>query len=187
MAIGIIRRISCGKLRAIAFGVLYDKDVWELFERRAPIEVCLPIAATLTIPAAGSETSGSCVISNDKLRLKRGVSGDVLRPSVAIMDPELTFTLPQYQTAAGVTDMICHICERYFSGVGAVPVADNIACGLIRAIMEAARQVAKKPDDYDARATLMWAGTLAHNDRYGSRHGPLSLLRQGFSAEARSP
>ena len=93
LAVGGGSVIDCAK--AIAFGVPYDKDVWELFERRAPIEACLPIAATLTIPAAGSEASGSCVISNDKLRLKRGVSGDVLRPSVAIMDPELTFTLPQ--------------------------------------------------------------------------------------------
>lgn len=177
LAVGGGSVIDCAK--AIAFGVPYDGDVWELFERRTPIETSLPIAATLTIPAAGSEASGSCVISNDELRLKRGVSGDVLRPSVAIMDPELTFTLPQYQTAAGVTDMICHICERYFSGVGAVSVADNIACGLIRAIMEAARQVAKKPDDYDARATLMWAGTLAHNDLCGCGRSTAAERRAG--------
>lgn len=177
LAVGGGSVIDCTK--AIAFGVPYDKDVWELFERRTPIEACLPIAATLTIPAAGSEASGSCVISNDKLRLKRGVSGDALRPSVAIMDPELTFTLPQYQTAAGVTDMICHICERYFSGVGAVPVPDSIACGLIRAIMEAARQVVEKPDDYDARATLMWAGTLAHNDLCGCGRSTAAERRAG--------
>ena len=177
LAVGGGSVIDCAK--AIAFGVPYDKDVWELFERRAPIEACLPIVATLTIPAAGSEASGSCVISNDKLRLKRGMSGDALRPSVAIMDPELTFTLPQYQTAAGVTDMICHICERYFSGVGAVPVADSIACGLIRAIMEAARQVVEKPDDYDARATLMWAGTLAHNDLCGCGRSTAAERRAG--------
>jgi len=177
LAVGGGSVIDCAK--AIAFGVPYNGDVWELFERRAPIETSLPIAATLTIPAAGSEASGSCVISNDKLRLKRGVSGDVLRPSVAIMDPELTFTLPQYQTAAGVTDMICHICERYFSGVGAVPVADSIACGLIRAIMEAARQVVEKPDDYDARATLMWAGTLAHNDLCGCGRSTAAERRAG--------
>ncbi len=104
------------------------------------------------------------MISNDELCLKKGVNGNAFRPRVAIMDPELTFTLPPYQTAAGVTDMICHICERYFSGVGDVPVTDNISAGLIRAVIDAAPKALENPDDYDARATIMWVGTLAHND-----------------------
>lgn len=153
--------------KATAFGVPYDGDVWDIFDKRAAIGGCLPIAVVLTIPAAGSEGSGSCVISNDAENRKVGTSGDVFRPRLAVMDPELTFTLPAYQTVAGVTDMIAHICERYFSGVGAVPVTDNIATGLVNALMEATPRVLENPEDYDARATIMWAGMLAHNDVAG--------------------
>ena len=153
--------------KAVAFGVPYDGDVWDFFSKKATIVECLPIAAVLTLPAAGSEASSSCVISNDALCLKTGVSSDAFRPKVAIMDPEVTFTLPAYQTAAGVTDMIAHICERFFSGVGPVPVSDNLSCGIIRALMEAAPRALAQPDDYDARATIMWSGMLAHNDLVG--------------------
>lgn len=150
--------------KATAFGTPYDGDVWDFFAKKQPIEACLPIAVVLTIPAAGSEGSASCVISNDAENRKVGASGDIFRPKLAIMDPALTFTLPAYQTAAGVTDMIAHICERYFSGVGAVPVTDNIATGLISALIDAAPQAIESSDDYDARAAIMWAGMLAHND-----------------------
>ena len=153
--------------KAVAFGVPYDGDVWDFFSKKATIVECLPIAAVLTLSAAGSEASSSCVISNDALCLKTGVSSDAFRPKVAIMDPEVTFTLPAYQTAAGVTDMIAHICERFFSGVGPVPVSDNLSCGIIRALMEAAPRALAQPDDYDARATIMWSGMLAHNDLVG--------------------
>ena len=165
LAVGGGSAIDCAK--AVAFGVPYEGDVWDFFAKRAVIEACLPVACVLTIPAAGSEGSNSCVISNDELDAKVGVNSDLFRPAIAVMDPELTFTLPAYQTAAGVTDMIAHICERYFSGVGAVPVTDNIACGLIHAIMDAAERVQGDPCDYDARANIMWAGTLAHNDLAG--------------------
>ncbi|MBQ3302478.1 MAG: iron-containing alcohol dehydrogenase [Eggerthellaceae bacterium] len=153
--------------KATAFGTPYDGDVWDFFSKKLPITECLPIASVLTIPAAGSEASSSCVISNDAKNMKTGVNGDAFRPKLAIMDPEVTFTLPAYQTAAGITDMIAHICERFFSGVGAVPVTDNIATGIIRALMEAAPRIFAKPDDYDARATVMWSGMLAHNDLTG--------------------
>ncbi|MBO7674619.1 MAG: iron-containing alcohol dehydrogenase [Atopobiaceae bacterium] len=153
--------------KAVAFGVPYDGDVWDFFEGKAQIKACLPVSVVLTIPAAGSEGSGSCVISNDAQNRKLGTSGDIFRPRLAIMDPELTFTLPPYQTAAGVTDMIAHVCERYFSGVGDVPVTDNVATGIVRALLDAAPRVMERPDDYDARATIMWAGTLAHNDIAG--------------------
>ena len=165
LAIGGGSVIDCAK--AIAFGVPYKGDVWDFFEKKATIEAALPVACVLTIPAAGSEGSNSCVISNDEQNMKTGVNSDLFRPKVALMDPELTFTLPAYQTAAGVTDMVAHICERYFSGVGAVPVTDNIACGLVRAIISAAETLTGAPEDYDARANIMWAGTLAHNDLAG--------------------
>ncbi|MDO5358536.1 MAG: iron-containing alcohol dehydrogenase [Slackia faecicanis] len=157
--------IDCAK--AVAFGALYDGDVWDFFCGKAKVERALPIFCVLTIPAAGSEASSSCVISNDELHAKRGTNGDAFRPAVAFMNPEITFTLPAYQTAAGVTDMIAHICERWFSGVGPVPVTDNIASGLIRALVDAAPRVLENPEDYDARADIMWAGMLAHNDIAG--------------------
>ena len=168
VALGGGSTIDCAK--AIAVGVSYDGDVWDFFARKlSPSDVePLPVVAVLTIPAAGSEASDSCVISNDELGLKRGINGDVIRPVLAVMDPEVTFTLPAYQTAAGATDMIAHICERWFSGVGAVAVTDNIAAGLIRAIMDATRAALKDPEDYEVRASLMWAGTLAHDGLCGA-------------------
>ena len=177
LAVGGGSAIDCAK--AISFGVPSNRDVWDFFEGRARIKKALPVVAVLTIPAAGSEASGSCVISNDALQLKCGVNGDVFRPRVAIMDPEVTFTLPPYQTAAGVTDMICHICERYFSGTGSVPVTDGICTSLIRSVMDAARTVMQAPDDYDARATIMWVGTLAHNDLCGCGRATAPQKRAG--------
>ena len=165
--------------KAVAFGVPYDGDVWDFFAKKQPIQACLPIASVLTIPAAGSEGSSSCVISNDAENLKVGTNGDIFRPKLAIMDPEVTFTLPAYQTAAGVTDMIAHICERFFSGVGAVPVTDNIASGLVQALIDAAPVVLEDPENYDARATIMWAGTLAHNDIAGCGRSLSPTARAG--------
>ena len=153
--------------KAIAFGVPYGGDVWDFFCKGQPITSCLPIAAVLTIPAAGSEGSASCVINNDAEHRKLGCASDLFRPWLSIMDPEVTFTLPPYQSAAGITDMIAHVCERYFSGVGDVPLTDNIACGIVRALIDAAPRILENPQDYDARATVMWAGTLAHNDLAG--------------------
>ena len=128
--------IDCAK--AIAFGVFHDGDVWDFFAKKAAIEQALPLMCVLTIPAAGSEGSSSCVISNDSIDAKFGVNSDLIRPKVSFLDPELTFTLPAYQTAAGVTDMIAHICERFFSGAGSSEVTDNIATGLIRALINQA-------------------------------------------------
>lgn len=155
--------------KAVALGVPYSGDVWDLFSGAArPVaEGKLPVACVLTIPAAGSESSASAVISNDELSLKRGLSSELHRPVIAFMDPELTYTLPAYQTAAGVTDMIAHVMERYFSGVGPVPVTDSVACGIIRSLIEEAPRALAHPEDYDARANIMWAGTLAHNDIAG--------------------
>lgn len=126
--------------KAVSLGVPYEGDVWDLFAKRAtPVAEDKPaVACVLTIPAAGSEASDSCVISNDELCLKRGLSTDLNRPELALMDPELTFTLPAYQTAAGVTDMCAHVMERYFSSEGPVPVTDSIACGIVRSLVEEA-------------------------------------------------
>lgn len=165
--------------KAVGFGVPYDGDVWDFFAKKLPITECLPIASVLTIPAAGSEASASCVISNDAENLKLGVGSSAFRPRLAVLDPELTFTLPPYQTAAGVTDMIAHICERFFSGVGSVPVTDNIATGTVRALLDAAPRVLEQPDDYDARATIMWAGTLAHNDLISCGRSLVPTARAG--------
>lgn len=153
--------MDCAK--AVAIGACHDGDPWDFWAKKATVERCLPVAAVVTIPASGSEASNSCVISNDELGLKSGCNSELIRPTHAFLDPELTFTLPPYQTAAGVTDMIAHIMERFFSGEAAVHVTDNIACGLIRAAMEAADVVMEDPENYDARAELMWIGTLAHN------------------------
>ncbi len=153
--------------KAIALGACYEGDVWDFFVKRATPAAHLPGACVVTIPASGSEASNSSVISNDAEHLKCGINTDLNRPVIAIMDPELTFTLPAYQTAAGVTDMISHIMERFFSGQPAVAVTDNIACGLVRAAIDAAERVMTDPQDYDARATLMWIGTLAHNGLAG--------------------
>lgn len=177
LAVGGGSVIDCSK--AIAFGMPYQGDVWDFFSHKATIGDCLPVVCVLTIPAAGSEGSASCVISNDALNLKHGVNGNVFRPRVAILDPEVTFTLPQYQTAAGAVDMICHICERFFSGAGPVPVTDNIACSIIRAVIDAANTLAEKPKDYDARATIMWSGTLAHNDLCGCGRAAAPEKRAG--------
>ena len=165
LAVGGGSVIDCAK--AIAFGYYHEGDVWDFFSGKAKPERALPIAVVLTIPAAGSEASSSCVISNDELGQKKGTNGDCFRPAIAVMDPELTFTLPAYQTAAGITDMICHICERFFSGAGSSAVTDRIACALVCAIIDAGKRVMENPNDYDARADIMWASTLAHNDIAG--------------------
>lgn len=169
--------IDCAK--AIAFGVFHDGDVWDFFAKKAAIEQALPLMCVLTIPAAGSEGSSSCVISNDSIDAKFGVNSDLIRPKVSFLDPELTFTLPAYQTAAGVTDMIAHICERFFSGAGSSEVTDNIATGLIRALINQAPVAIAEPENYEARANIMWSGTLAHNDLAGCGLSAVPTSRAG--------
>ena len=164
--------------KGVAIGAGYEGDVWDFYLKRASIREALPVAAVVTIPASGSEASNSCVISNDAEQLKCGVNSDLIRPVLAFMDPELTFTLPAYQTAAGITDMICHIMERFFSGEPAVPATDNIACGLVRAAMGDAARIMADPEDYEARADVMWVGTLAHNGLAGCGLG-IPGLRDG--------
>ena len=157
--------------KAIANGACIDEDVWELFETKRPNPHVLPIAVVLTIPAAGSEASKNTVISNDELQRKSGYGNDFQRPKLAFMNPELTFTLPEYQTAAGIADMFAHLLERFFDDMGAVPVTDNLNLSLMRTVRAEAPRVLVDPENYDARANIMWAGMLCHQGLAGvGRH-----------------
>ena len=157
--------------KAIANGACIDFDVWELFETKRPNPTTLPIAVVLTIPAAGSEASKNTVVSNDELGRKSGYANNAHRPRLAFMNPELTFTLPPFQTAAGITDMFCHLLERFFDDVGAVPVTDNLNLSLMKTVRSQAPRVLAEPENYDARANIMWAGMLCHQGLAGvGRH-----------------
>lgn len=149
--------------KAIAAGVPYAGDFWNFFERTVSINKALPVATVLTIPAAGSEGSDSMVITKTKGMLKRGAGSSLLRPVFAVMDPELTFTLPANQTAYGIADMMAHIMERYFTQTKGVEVTDRMCEGLLKSIIQEAPVVIAEPKNYDARANIMWAGTVAHN------------------------
>ena len=154
--------------KAIAAGALYDGDFWDFFAGKVQVEQALKVAVVLTIPAAGSEGSGNAVITKvDGLR-KLGVrSPEHLRPVFAVMNPELTFTLPPYQTASGVADMMAHIMERYFTNTEEVEISDRLCEGTLLAIVKEAKRVMVDPENYDARANLMWCGTMAHNGTCG--------------------
>ncbi len=155
--------------KAIACGVPYDGDFWDFYAGRAVVEQALPVGVVLTIPAAGSEGSGNSVITKLDGMHKISLRTDwALRPKFACLNPELTFTLPPYQTASGIADMMAHIFERYFSTTEGVEVTDRVAEGVLQAIIAEAPKVMAKPDDYDARANIMWSGTLAHNGICGT-------------------
>ena len=157
--------------KAIAVGAKADCDVWEFFETKRQTEDVLPFAVVLTIPAAGSEASKNAVVSNDELGRKTGYGNDAQRPKLAFLNPELTFTLPTFQTAAGLTDMFCHLLERFFDDMGSVPVTDNLNLSLMKTIRAEAPRVLVDPENYDARANIMWAGMLCHQGLAGvGRH-----------------
>lgn len=150
--------------KAVAAGCLYSGDFWDFFSGKAAVEKALPVGVVLTIPAAGSEGSGNSVITNTATGQKISIRTDsVLRPVFSLLNPELTFTLPAEQTAAGIADMMAHIMERYFTTTKGVEVTDRISEGLLTAIMNEARTVMADPYNYDARANIMWSGTMAHN------------------------
>lgn len=150
--------------KAIAAGAVYDGDFWDFFCGKAEADKALPIGVVLTIPAAGSEGSGNSVITKEEGLIKVSIRSEyVLRPAFALINPELTYSLPPFQTACGVVDMMAHIFERYFTPTEGVEVTDRISEGLLKAIIEEAPKVLANPTDYDSRANIMWAGTLAHN------------------------
>jgi len=150
--------------KAIAAGAVNDCDVWDFFERKKTADKALPVGTVVTIPAAGSESSISCVITNEEGPWKRGMNFQCIRPAFSIMNPELTYTLPPYQTACGITDMLAHIMERYFTKEPNVELTDELCEGAMRTIIRNARKIFSGGEkNYDARAEIMWAGALAHN------------------------
>ena len=153
--------------KAIAAGVKYKGDFWDFFDNLATIKSALKVGVILTIPAAGSEGSAASVITKTDGMLKRGTYSDKLRPVFAVINPELTYTLPSYQTAAGVVDMISHIFERYLTKTQNVILTDRLCESTIVSVMEAALIALEEPTNYEARATICWAGTIAHNGFLG--------------------
>jgi len=150
--------------KAIAVGSVNEGDVWDFYERKKSTDKALPVGAVVTIPAAGSESSISSVITNDDGPWKRGINFPCIRPVFSIMNPELTYTLPPYQTACGITDMLAHIMERYFTKEPHVELTDELCEGTMRTIIRNARKIfCGGENNYDARAEIMWAGALAHN------------------------
>ncbi|MCR4620936.1 MAG: iron-containing alcohol dehydrogenase [Clostridiales bacterium] len=153
--------------KAIGYGVANEGDVWDFYDYKRKAAACLPLGVILTIAATGSEMSDSSVITKEEGWVKRGYSSNYGRPRFAIMNPELTMTLPDYQTACGCTDIMMHTMERYFTNGGNMEITDALAEGLLRTVMVNARILAKDPGDYDARAEVMWAGSLSHNGLTG--------------------
>ena len=161
LAIGGGSVIDSGK--AIAMGVANpDVEVWDYYTGKAKLTRALPVASVLTIPAAGSEMSEASVITNEDGDVKLGFSSDILRPKFAIMNPERTFTLPPYQTAAGVTDMMMHTMERYFTKDDDMDLTTDLAEAVLRRMKTAVFDVLRNPDDYRQRAQIMWGGSIAH-------------------------
>ncbi len=152
--------------KAIAMGVPYEGDFWDFYEG-APVEKALPVGTVLTIAAAGSEGSESTVITKEEGMLKRGVSNDLLRPVFSILNPELTCTLPAYQTAAGATDIMAHIFERYFTNTTEVEVTDRLCEAMLLTMIKEVPVAIAEPTNYGARANIMWAGMVSHNNICG--------------------
>ncbi len=153
--------------KAIAAGSVYDGDFMDFYRGKASIEKALPVGTILTIAAAGSEGSPVTVITDEETLIKKGARSDLLRPKFSILNPELTCTLPPYQTAAGATDIIMHICERYFSNTEEVEITDRMCEAVLKTVIYETPRVMKDPDNYEARANIMWSGMLAHNNICG--------------------
>ena len=150
-----------------ALGALTDIDVWEFAMGREKPTVALPVGCILTISAAGSEMSNSAVITNLEFNMKKGISTELNRCKFAIMNPELTTTLPKYQTSCGIVDIMAHTMERFFSVAEPTELTDGIACSILRSVIKAGRVLMQNPSDYDARASVMWASSLSHNGLTG--------------------
>lgn len=153
--------------KAIGYGVATDGDVWDYYDGKRQPTACLPVGAVLTISAAGSEMSNSSVITREEDGLKRGCKSELCRPVFAVMDPELTMTLPPYQTACGCADILMHTMERYFNHGDNLALTDGIAEALMRTVLRYALVLKEQPDNYEARAEIMWAGSLSHNGLTG--------------------
>lgn len=153
--------------KAIAMGCCYDGDFWDFYCGKASPQKALPVGTVLTIAAAGSEGSGDTVITKKEGMVKRGAGGECLRPRFSILNPSLTQTLPSYQTACGATDIMAHVCERYFTNTKNVETTDRLCEAVLLSMINETPKVIKDPNDYEARANIMWAGMVAHNNIVG--------------------
>lgn len=153
--------------KAIGYGAAEDADVWELYEHTRTAKACLPVGVVLTIAASGSEMSMGSVITKDDGGVKRAYDDDLARPKFAVMAPALTMTLPDYQTASGCVDILMHTMERYFTAGSTMEITDNIAEALMRTVIRNAKILHDTPQNYEARAEVMWAGSLSHNGLTG--------------------
>lgn len=152
--------------KAIAAGTVYDGDFWDFYQGKLITEA-LSVGTVLTIAAAGSEGSPDSVITKEEGMIKRGASGDAIRPKFSILNPALTQTLPAYQTAAGITDIMAHLHERYLTNTKEVEVTDRLIEGLLLTMIHEGPRVIEDPNNYEARANIMWAGMMAHNNSCG--------------------
>ena len=158
--------------KAIAFGTLYDGDFANYYfgkdvKNQLQVPKALPIGTVLTIAAAGSEGSANSVINLEPGNLKRAATGDVLRPRFSVLNPEFTMSLPAYQTACGLTDIFAHVVERYFTPTTEVEITDALCEAVMRTVVKEGPKAIANPNDYGARANIMWAGTVAHNNICG--------------------
>ncbi|PAB60183.1 iron-containing alcohol dehydrogenase [Anaeromicrobium sediminis] len=153
--------------KAISAGVYYEKDVWELFTEGIELKRALPLGVILTLPATGSESSSATIVTNEETLQKLGLESDLLRPKFALLNPELTLTLPNKQTFAGIVDILSHVMERYFTNTTDVELTDNLCEGTMRAVISNAYKLLDNPNDYGARAEIMLSGTIAHSGILG--------------------
>ncbi len=153
--------------KGIAAGVPYDGDFWDFYTGKSEVKTALPVGTILTIAAAGSEGSGASVVTQEATKLKRDTGSDLLRPVFSILNPELTCTLPAYQTACGAADIMAHVFERYFTNTKDVEVTDRLCEAILLTMIKETPRAIANPSDYGARANIMWAGTVAHNDIVG--------------------
>lgn len=153
--------------KAIAAGVPYEGDFWDFYCGKANVTKAVPVGTVLTIAAAGSEGSGDTVITQESTMLKRGAGSDALRPRFSILNPELTCTLPAYQTACGAADIMAHVFERYFTNTEEVEITDRLCEAVLSTMVKETPRVIADPMNYDARANIMWAGTVAHTNLVG--------------------
>ena len=153
--------------KGIAAGALYDGDFWDFYTDKAEIEKALPVGTVLTIAAAGSEGSGASVVTQESTKLKRDTGSDLLRPKFSVLNPQLTCTLPAFQTACGAADIMAHVFERYFTNTSEVEITDRLCEAVLLTMIKETPRVIADPDNYEARANIMWAGTVAHNDIVG--------------------
>ena len=154
--------------KAIGFGLYHEGEVWDFYDQKREIKGCYPIGSVLTLAAAGSEMSSSSVITNEDGNLKRGINSDFSRCRFSIMNPELTYTLPSYQTMCGAVDIMMHTMERYFLKGDTMSLTDEIAEALLLTVRNSAYVLKDNPNDYDGRANMMWASSLSHNGLTGA-------------------